>query len=64
MSPQHENRLELLQLAPPNRWIAISHDESNIVAVGESYSEVAILSELAGIYNPVILKTPETQSMS
>jgi len=57
MSPTNEMRLELLQSVPPNMWVALSPDESNIVAIGESFAEVAILSELAGFFDPVILKT-------
>jgi hypothetical protein len=59
MSPENEIRLELLRSAPLNRWIALSEDESRIVAVGETYGEVSALSDLAGISDPLILKTPE-----
>ena len=59
MSPENEIRLELLRSAPLNRWIALSEDESSIVAVGETYREVSELSDLAGISDPLILKTPQ-----
>jgi hypothetical protein len=59
MSPENVIRLELLRTAPLNKWIALSEDESKIVAVGETYGEVSALSDLAGISDPVILKTPE-----
>jgi len=51
-------RLELLRSAPLDTWIALSEDESRIVATGVSYAEVAGNSERAGVDDPVILKTP------
>jgi hypothetical protein len=59
MSPENEIRLELLRSAPLNKWIALSQDESCIVAVGETFGEVSELSDRAGVSDPVILKTPE-----
>jgi len=59
MSPENEARLEMLRSAPLNKWIALSEDESNIVAVGETYGEVSERSDLAGVSDPVIMKTPE-----
>jgi hypothetical protein len=52
-------RLELLRAAPLNSWIALSEDESRIVATGATYSEVVALSERAGVSDPLIIKTPE-----
>jgi hypothetical protein len=59
MSPENKIRLDLLRSAPLNKWIALSEDESKIVAVGETYGEVSAMSDLAGIADPVILKTPQ-----
>lgn len=59
MSPQNQRRLELLRTAPLNSWIALSEDESRIVATGATYSEVVERSESAGVSDPLILKTPE-----
>lgn len=58
MSPQDARRLELLRSAPLNRWIALSEDETNIVATGATYSEVVERSEKAGVFDPLIIKTP------
>jgi hypothetical protein len=58
MSPQSEARLKALSSAPLNSWIALSEDESTIVAVGATYSEVSRRSDEAGVPDPVILKTP------
>ena len=62
MSPQDARRLELLRSAPLNSWIALSEDESAIVATGATYAEVVERSENAGVSNPLILKTPEQWS--
>jgi len=59
VSPANAIRLEVLRSAPLNRWIALSEDESHIVAIGETYSEVSERSDLAGVFDPVILKTPQ-----
>ncbi len=59
MSPENRVRLELLRSAPLNKWIALSEDESKIVAIGETYSEVSERSDHAGVADPVILKTPQ-----
>jgi hypothetical protein len=41
-------------------WVALSEDETKIVAVGATYSEVAEKSDRAGVEDPIIIKTPET----
>jgi hypothetical protein len=52
-------RLQALRSAPLNSWVALSEDESRIVAVGATYQEVVTNSEKAGVSDPLILKTPE-----
>ncbi len=52
-------RLELLNKAPLDSWVALSEDETRIVAVGATYEEAARKSELAGVSDPVLLKTPK-----
>jgi hypothetical protein len=51
-------RLGVLRLAPLDAWVALSEDESEIVAVASTYSEVVALSHKHGVHDPVILKTP------
>jgi hypothetical protein len=58
MSPQNTIRLGVLRSAPLDSWIALCDDETRIVAVGKSYSEVSDASERAGYNDPIILKTP------
>ncbi len=52
-------RAKLLQSAPLDCWIALSADESRIVASGKTIREVVELCEQQGETNPTLLKTPE-----
>jgi hypothetical protein len=52
-------RLELLRNAPLDSWIALSEDETKIVAVGTSYQEAVQESEKAGVSDPLLIKTPK-----
>ena len=54
-----ESRLAALASAPLNRWIALSADETRIVAEAESFEEVATMAEQNGEPDPVIIRTPE-----
>ena len=58
MSPENRIRLEILKSAPLNKWIALSEDESRLVAVGDDYSEVSDKADAAGETEAVILRTP------
>ncbi len=62
--PQHldsasELRLAALRSAPPDRWIALSADESRVVADGATFEEAAVGAERAGESDPLILRVPE-----
>ena len=57
--PNQDKRLQLLRSAPMDSWIALSEDESRIVAVGATYEEVVKNSESAGFADPLLLKTPK-----
>jgi hypothetical protein len=52
-------RFQALQSAPLDKWIALSDDESKIVAIGSTYDEAVANSEKAGVRDPVIIKTPK-----
>jgi hypothetical protein len=54
-----DQRLEALKSAPPDGWVALSEDESRIVAVASSYEEAVRKSESAGVSDPVLIKTPK-----
>jgi hypothetical protein len=58
MSPESAVRLKALQGAPLDSWIALSEDESRIVAVGRDYAEVSSRADAAGETDALILKTP------
>jgi len=58
MSPESAIRLKTLQSAPLDAWIALSGDESRIVAVGRDYVEVAAKAGAAGEPDVLIIKTP------
>jgi len=51
-------RTEALRSAPPDSWVALSDDETHVVAVGRTYEEVVAASDNAGITDPIIVKTP------
>jgi hypothetical protein len=56
---QAKRRADALLNAPLDRWVALSEDESRIVAVGSTFDEAAQKAEALGITNPIIVKTPE-----
>jgi hypothetical protein len=51
-------RAEALRTAPPNAWVALSDDESRVIATGATYEEVVEKSKEAGIEEPILIKTP------
>jgi hypothetical protein len=53
-------RLRALKSAPLNSWIALSNDESSIVATGDSYEELAKKIQESGVLDSVVLKTPKS----
>ena len=54
-----ERRATILLTAPLDRWIALSEDESRIVAVGSTFEEAVREAERLGVTDPIIVKTPE-----
>jgi len=40
-------------------WIALSEDETAIVATGSTYEEVVLNCEKAGVSDPLLIKTPK-----
>jgi hypothetical protein len=51
-------RAEALREAPPNTWVALSDDESRVIAIGATYEEVVKKSEEVGVKEPILIKTP------
>jgi hypothetical protein len=59
MPTLHESpRLKALKSAPLNSWIALSNDETSVIAVGSSYAEVSKKIDESGVSDSVVLKTP------
>ncbi len=55
---QNSARTEALRAAPMNSWVALSEDETRVIATGATYEEVVKRTEEAGIAEPVLIKTP------
>jgi len=55
----NDPRFEALRSAPLDSWIALSEDETTIVAIGSSYDDAVRKSESAGVSDPVLVKTPK-----
>ena len=52
-------RLEALRSAPLDSWVALSDDESMVIATGSTYDEVVLNSEKVGVSDPILVKTPK-----
>jgi hypothetical protein len=59
MDGQTELRFQALKSAPLESWVALSEDETKVVAVGTSYEEAVRNSEKVGVSDPVFVKTPK-----
>jgi hypothetical protein len=62
MSPEAALRLKALQSAPMDTWIALSEDESRVVATGHDYNDVAEKADATGETDVLILRTPSSWS--
>jgi hypothetical protein len=58
VSPENSVRLKLLRTAPLNSWVALSQDETRIVASGPNLEDVIEETHATGEMDPLILKTP------
>ncbi len=56
--PVASERLGLLQSAPMDTWIALSADESRIIATGKTFSEADEAAKKTGEEGYVLTKTP------
>jgi hypothetical protein len=52
-------RLELLRSAPMNSWLALSADETRIVATGKTFMEADTVAKKSGEKNYVLTRTPD-----
>ncbi len=53
-------RIDALQKAPSNGWIAFSEDEEQLIAYGATYDEVVANAGKQGVVDLVVVKVPET----
>jgi len=53
-------RIEALQKAPSDGWIAFSEDEEHLIAYGATYDEVVANAEKQGVADLIVVKVPET----
>ena len=53
-------RSEALRGAALDSWVALSEDETRIVATGATYEEVSKLLDETGVEDPIIIKTPKS----
>ena len=51
-------RIAALQSAPLNSWIALSGDETRVIAHGSSFEEVSAQLETIGDDDAVMMRTP------
>lgn len=58
--PVASQRLELLRSAPMNSWIALSADESRIVATGRTFTEADEAAKKTGEQGYFLTKTPDS----
>jgi hypothetical protein len=53
-------RSQALRGAPLDSWIALTEDETRVIATGATYQDVAKQLDDAGDRDSVILKTPKS----
>lgn len=54
-----QDRLKALKEAPSNSWIALSSDESRVVATAKTYRDAVEKAAQSGEYDPILIKTPD-----
>jgi len=52
-------RVELLRSAPMNSWIALSADETRIVAIGNTFMEADAIARKSGEKKFILTRTPD-----
>ncbi len=54
-----DRRLELLRSAPMDSWLALSADNSRIVAIGNTFMEADAIAKQSGEKDYVLTRTPD-----
>ncbi|HET9363561.1 MAG TPA: hypothetical protein VFP71_01100 [Candidatus Angelobacter sp.] len=58
--PVASQRLELLRSVPLNKWVALSADETRIVAIGNTFMEADEAAKKTGEEGYFLTKTPDS----
>lgn len=58
MPPEAEARLEALLSATPEKWVALSADESRIIAEGETFEDVSRAVDATEEPDPLLIRVP------
>ncbi len=51
---------DLLRQAPRNCWLALSEDESRVVAHGQTPDDAITAARTAGVDDPILIWAPDT----
>jgi hypothetical protein len=62
MAPTIKNFGELLGGITPGAWVAISHDETRVVAYAAEMRDAIQKAHEAGEANPIITRVPQTSA--
>ena len=54
-----QERVKILAEATPNSWVALSHNESCVVARGGSHTQAVEKAEDAGESDPILVRVPD-----
>ena len=53
-----QERVQALRDAPADSWLALSGDESRVVATGKTYQDAVEKAAQSGERDPILIKTP------
>jgi hypothetical protein len=62
MAPAIKDFGKLLAGVPPGAWVALSHDESRVVAYAADMRDVIEKAHEAGEPNPIITRVPQASA--
>lgn len=63
LDAQAEARIAALRDTPPDSWVALSDDETTVIARGATYEDVANELERIGDESAVVMKTPPSWAL-
>ena len=60
---ERKSNAELMEGIPPRTWVALSADESRVVATGKTYQEAVMGAHDKGEDDPVVAIAPERDGL-